>query len=48
MAATRLSRTAVSRDEPIEHWPYLDQSTLLASGSGKVCLTCHSFAITPG
>ncbi len=48
MADARLSRTAVSRDEPIEDWPYLDQGTLLTSRSRKVCMTCHWFRHHPG
>jgi hypothetical protein len=43
MACVHLSRTAGSRDEPIEEWPYLDQQVLAASRRGKVCLTCHFF-----
>ncbi|MCP9861334.1 MULTISPECIES: galactose oxidase [unclassified Cyanobium] len=43
MASTRLSRTAASRDEPIEDWPYLDVTVLLASRSRTVCMTCHWF-----
>ena len=35
-------------DLPIEEWPYLDEAVLLNTRSRKVCMTCHSFGITPG
>ncbi len=47
MANTRLSRTAVTRDEPIEDRPYLDEGILVASRNSKVCLTCHWFRHQP-
>ncbi len=28
---------------PIKEWPYLDQEVLVASRSGKVCITCQWF-----
>ncbi len=43
MASARLSHAAASRDEPIEHWPYLDEAVLVASRSRQVCMTCHWF-----
>ena len=35
-------------DLPIEEWPYLDEAVLLNTRSRKVCMTYHSFGITPG
>jgi len=34
---------AARLETPIEDWPWLDEEVLVASGSGKVCLTCHWF-----
>jgi hypothetical protein len=30
-----------SPHQPVEEWPFLDQSVLLPSRSRKVCMTCH-------
>jgi hypothetical protein len=35
-------------DLPIEEWHYLDEAVLLKTRSRKACMTCHSFATTPG
>ena len=35
-------------ETPIEEWPYLDEALLLKTPSRKVCMTYHSFGITPG
>jgi hypothetical protein len=36
-----MSGTGGSVEQPVEQWPYLDGDVLVASRSGKVCLTCH-------
>jgi hypothetical protein len=48
MVPVPLSRLQPSRKEEIEDWPYLDEAVLLRTRSRKVCMTCHSSAITLG
>ena len=44
----RPAALAAKLEIPIEEWPYLDEAVLLKTRSRKVCMTCHSFGITPG
>jgi hypothetical protein len=39
----RLVPSSAADDGGYEQWPYLDEEVLVASRSGKVCLTCHFF-----
>ena len=43
MVPVPLSRLQPSRDEAIEHWPWLDQDVLRSSRNRQVCVTCHFF-----
>lgn len=40
---TRSALTPADDDGAYEEWAYLDEEVLVASRSGKVCLTCHFF-----
>ena len=44
-ATPRSSGAGAAAEDP-EAWPYLDEGVLRASRSRKVCMTCHSSAIT--
>ncbi|MFZ0407141.1 MAG: galactose oxidase [Cyanobium sp.] len=39
----RLVPSSAADDGGYEQWPYLDEEVLVASRSGKVCLTCPFF-----
>ena len=39
----RPAALAAQLETSVEHWPYLDEGTLLKTRSRKVCMTCHWF-----
>ncbi|WP_255093333.1 galactose oxidase [Synechococcus sp. J7-Johnson] len=39
----RPAPNSTADDDGYEQWPYLDEDVLVASRSGKVCMTCHWF-----
>ena len=44
----RSAPLAARLEAPVEEWPCLDSEVLMKTRSRKVCMTCHSFGITPG